>query len=84
MSLQRASPRSSAGSELVSDGAQEPMRSAMSSSSSVPFGDDPSMTPRTPRPSSVWARTTWSGFAVAQIDRADLRHGLQLVETFRG
>ena len=36
------------------------------SSFSMPFGEEPSITPRTPLPSSDWARITSTGFAVAQ------------------
>ncbi len=37
-----------------------------SSTDSTPFGDDPSITPITPRPCSVSATITSTGFAVAQ------------------
>ena len=41
------------------------MRSASSASVSMPAGGSPSTTPTTPRPSSVWAISTSTGFAVA-------------------
>ena len=49
--------------EAVHDGA---FRAARSESCSTPFGEDPSITPIMPRPCSVSATTTSSGFAVAQ------------------
>src|SRR5437879_3806852 len=41
-------------------------RHVISASVSIPFGDDPSTTPNTPRPRSVSATITSTGFAVAQ------------------
>src|SRR6185437_2591101 len=41
-------------------------RLSASSAVSTPFGEEPSMTPRIPRPSPVSATTAWVGLAVAQ------------------
>ncbi len=55
-------------------------RSATSPSLSTPSGGSPSTTPTTPRPRSVTATTTSTGFAVAQKIRADLGDGANRVE----
>src|ERR1700688_4529264 len=43
-----------------------PWRHSTSVAVSMPLGDDPSMTPSTPLPCSVWATITSTGLAVAQ------------------
>src|SRR5207244_2064988 len=45
---------------------RNPCRHSAPEASSTPLGELPSITPRTPRPCCVWARTISTGFAVAQ------------------
>src|ERR1035437_4452859 len=56
----------------------------MSSSSSTPFGENPSTTPRMPRPCSVSATTTSVGLAVAQKMRQTSGTIFSVFSTFSG